>query len=333
MKKYSRAILVLPVLALLVVSCASRTQKTQATPKGGFMLALPRVEVSINRNGVPSIGWFSPGLIEKLTRGAVKAQSLTLPRAWVDYFVSTNTQHIELMQKDDGMYVWVNGKRLPNIAYNAQELANLRALAHNTQGLEALGLSKREASAIERVMPLMRRIGLNVLIRFPVPPESPKLAARATAQRALPAASAGKQAVDGVVRAVLAYDEKGDPNLYGISEQDFKDVFGQDIMSLALEPWLIEALMKRNIQVVRLTSEGDGLAISVNGSKLPSMQCDAECLGNLGAAFGALNTYPQHEHLNEPVQSFAPYLRNIDADITLRFPAAPGVAPVEIPAN
>ncbi len=333
MKKFSRAILLLPILALLAVSCASRTQSPQAAPTGGFMLALPRIEVGINRNGVPSIGWFSPGLIEKVTRGAVKAESLSLPRAWVDYFTSTNTQHIELMQKDDGMYVWVNGKRLPNITFDSQSLNNVRALARQTQGFEALGLSERATRLIDRAMPLVSRIGLNVLIRFPVAPEIAKLPVRSSAQRALPAAALSKQDAVGEVRVVLAYDEAGDPNLYGISEQEFKEIFNSDIMSLALEPWFVKELMKRNIQVVRLTSEGDGLAVSVNGTKMPSMQCDADCLGNLGAAFGALNTYPQHEHLNAPIAEFAPYLRKIDADITLRFPAAPGAAPVEIPAK
>jgi hypothetical protein len=303
-----------------------------ARKRPGFMLALPRFEVSYNRDGVPSIGPLNPVMLARLTGGMVPSDTMKLPAGWVDYFTSTDTQHVELMQKDDGLYIWVNGKRLPNIAYDAETLKNLSQLSERSDSLQAIGFSRNEASFISRSLPVLNRLGLNLLVRFPRRDDSADIAVRDTKQKTLPFSGAKKPDAASRVSVAVTYDDNGDATLHGLSEAQFVEIFGVPSGELlALESEFVAELKRRNIQHLALRSEGDGLAVRVNGKSLPSMQCDAECLTNFGSAFGALNTYPEYESLNAPMQSFMPMLRDVDAQLVLRFPAPAGVEPIEAP--
>jgi hypothetical protein len=303
-----------------------------ARKRPGFMLALPRIEISYNTDGVPSIGPLNPVLLARVTGGVVPSDTMKLPAGWVDYFASTGTQHVELMQKDDGLYVWVNGKRMPNIAYDAETLKNLSQLSERSDSLQAMGFSRNEASFFSRSLPILNRLGLNLLVRFPRRDDSAEAAVRDVKRKTLPLSGAKKPAAGSRVSIAVAYDDNGDAALHGLSEADFVEIFGVPSRELlALEPDFIADLKRRNIQHIALRSEGDGLAVRVNGKALPSMQCDADCLTNLGGAFSALNTYPEYEGLNAPMQSFMPMLRDVDAQLVLRFPAPAGVEPIEAP--
>lgn len=323
----ARASHFIPALVLTFTMWAPKPVNDQAQ-NSEFMLAFPRVEVNVARDGVLSVGGISTSMLESMTGGLYTAHRL--PQGWVDYFVSTDTQHIELMQKDDGLYVWINGRRLPNIAYDKDALQNLTQVAKRSEAFEAAGLDPRTARTIRDLIPMMQRVGLNVLIRFPKRDGADTSEARSVRLRTLPASSAPKQQVSARVRIVLVYDEKGDAKIYGLSEQDLRDVLNVDVTAFALEPWFVEDLMKRNVQHIMLRSEGDGLSTAVNGNALPAMQCDMACLLNLGETISVLNTYEEYAYLNEPLKSFAPYLHGVDAEFVLRFPVAPGEKPVVI---
>jgi hypothetical protein len=338
MKVIARATQYITVLMLTLFGSVGTLLSPQAAEaldapgraRPGFMLALPRVEISYDRDGIPSIGPLNPVLLSKITRGLVPSDTMKLPAGWVDYFVSTDTQHLELMQKDDGLYIWINGKRLPNIAYDQATLNNLSVLTERSDSLQAIGLSRNEASFVSRSLPALRRLGLNLLLRFPSRDDSTPIDARSVKLKTSAVTTATKPTATGAIKVAVVYDDNGDATLHGMSTADFTAIFGvEPKLLLALEPNFISELKRRNIQHVSLRSEGDGLAVQINGKALPSMQCAAECLENLGQAFGALNTYPDLEQLNAPMQAFMPMLRTIDAQLVLRFPAPAGVEPLD----
>jgi hypothetical protein len=168
--RITRLILAAALLAtLLLAACNTGPGAANGSGRGSlrrnFMIALPRIEVRFDREGMPSIGGVTPALLERLSLGAIHADSFRVDKAWIDYFTSTNVQHIELLQNDNGMYVWVNGRRMPNVSYTARELDNLGRLAENARALQMLGLSNNRASLIQRAVPLLRRFGLNLLVR------------------------------------------------------------------------------------------------------------------------------------------------------------------------
>lgn len=319
----------IPVAALsatlLLAACNSGRGAASGSESGSlrrsFMFALPRVEVRIDRKGMPSIGGITPALLERLSLGAVHADSFRVDNAWIDYFISTNVQHIELLQNDSGMYVWVNGRRMPNVTYTARELDNLSALAESARALQMLGLSDNRASLVQRAVPLLGRFGLNLLVRFPANSGADAIATRSVRERATPAARVAKRDASGSVEIGLRYDERGDPWLDGLTDQEFAEVFGVDVMTLALEPAFVADIGRRGIHEIAVRSEADDLALSINNQALPAMQCDLACLNDLGEVLSILNTYPETEYLNESMRAMLPTLRDIDAHFVLRFPA------------
>jgi hypothetical protein len=301
-----------------------------ARKRPGFMVALPRIDIRYDRDGIPSIGPVNPVLLDRVTGGMIPSDTMRLPAGWIDYLRSTDTQHVELLQKDDGLYIWINGKRLPNIAYDADTLRNLSMLSERSDSLQAIGLSRNEASFVSRSLPILNRLGLNLLVHFPQRDGSAPIEARSVKEKVLPFNGDKKPAATSRINIAVTYDDNGDATLLGLRESDFVAIFGVPSRELlALEPAFVADLKRRNIQHIALRSEGDGLAVRVNGKALPSIQCDTDCLSNMGAAFSTLNTYPEYESLNAPMRSFMPMLRDVDAQLVLRFPAPAGVEPVD----
>jgi hypothetical protein len=139
-------------------------------------------------------------------------------------------------------------------------------------------------------------------------------------ERAAPVARVAKRDATGSLQIGLRYDEKGDPWLEGLTDRDFAEVFGVDVMTLALEPAFVADIGRRGIREIAVRSEADGLALSLNNQALPAMQCDLACLNDLGEVLSMLNTYPETEYLNESMRAMLPTLRDIDAQFVLRFP-------------
>lgn len=305
---------------LLLAACTTASGAASGALRRSFMIALPRVEVRFDREGMPSIAGVTPLLLERVSLGAIHADSFRVDKGWIDYFTSTNVQHIELLQNDTGLYMWVNGRRMPNVSFTAQELDNLSTLAEDARALQILGLSNNRASLIQRAVPLLRRFGLNLLVRFPATTGTSAIATRNVRERATPAARVAKRDAAGSIQIGLRYDEKGDPWLEGLTDREFAEVFGVDVMTLALEPAFVSDIGRRGIREIAVRSEADGLALSINEQALPAMQCDLTCLNDLGETLSILNTYPETEYLNESVRAMLPTLRDIDAEFVLRFP-------------
>lgn len=338
----------LPALALALLlslaGCAGEPVTRIGDKKSDFMLALPRVEVVIDREGNPSIAGFGPALLEKASGGRLNMDDYRLPRDWVAYFVSTNTQHVELLQKDDGLYIWVNSRRMPNISYDGAQLRNLGALAGQTEVLKSAGASPTVNSVVLRMLPLLQKVGLNLIVRFPRADGSAEISARDAKESVAPllrAAAAPAHTPVAAVRVVINYNEAGDPSIAGLTPQDVQDIFGINLEQAALTPAVIARMMKQNITRLTLRTDGEGLAMAVNEQPLPTLQCDKACLTNLGETFAQLNTYPELAYLNDPVRAFAPYLRSVDAEFALRFPQAqsapsgtqPDASPTALPAQ
>jgi hypothetical protein len=314
-----RGIALLAALAALT-GCATAAPAAESAEAAPRMIALPRVEVRFDEDGMPSVGGVSARLLESLTFGAFQASSVQIDRAWIEYFQSTDVQHIEVLQNDEGVFAWLNGRRLPNLVWNARELSNSAQLAERLGVLETLGLSPNAASFLQRAAPTLRRFAVDVLVRFPTRPGTPEIAARdaSAAVTALPRRpqTDAERTLDVAVR----YDPQGDPWPEGITDEEFRRRLGFDVMTLALQPEFIERLSSRGLRDFTLRSEADGLRLQVNGVSLPALQCDVRCLVDLGDVIATLNTYPDMEHLNAPIRTLTPSLRTIDAHITLHFP-------------
>jgi len=301
--------------AYMIVRSAAQEQ-----PSEPAMIALPRIAVSFDETGVPTIAGVSARLIEVLSFGALPARAVSIDRAWIEYFQSTDVQHIEVLQNDEGVFAWINGRRMPNVAWSRRELHNSAQLAERLGALELLGLSPNASSFLQRSAPVLRRLALNVVLRFPTRPGVAEIATRDTATPVSALPRRPKAAPERTIAVGVRYDDQGDPWPTDISDSEFRSRVGFDVMNLALEPDFVARLSGRGLRSMAIRSEEDGIALRVNGVSLPALQCNAQCLVDLGDIVATLNTYPETEHLNAPIRTLTPALRGIDASVTLEFP-------------
>ncbi|MCX6019377.1 MAG: hypothetical protein NTZ50_12915 [Chloroflexi bacterium] len=309
------------VLALSACTPAQPAVKPPTRPTRPTLFALPRIEVAFDRDGIPTIAGISARLVERLTFGLLPARAVQLDRAWIDYFASTDVQHIELLQNEDGMFAWINGRRLPNIAYGSRELDNSTRIAEQLGVLETLGISSNAASFLRRITPLLRHVALNVLVRFPLHTGTATIAPRDPHQAVHALPRLPKTDATRALDIALRYDMQGDPWPQGISDEQFTTQIGFDIMRLALQPAFVARISSRGLRDLVIRSEADGISLKVNNVALPALQCDARCLTDLGDIIATLNTYPQTEHLNAPIRALTPSLSGINAKFALHFPS------------
>lgn len=325
MKFTKRISLLIPALALMLSACGAPSAEVDRN--SDFFLALPRVEVTLDQNGVPSIAGLSPDLVRTLTLGSVDLSQFAVPKDWVDYLTSTGVQHIELAFGGNGAFIYANGKQLPHIAFNEETVSNVGDVAEVATSMFAPGFEGYAALA-KRFLPLARNLGLGLVVRLPstgaaeIPLRDPKAPMTAAAPPGDPAVLA---------RIVINYDTNGVPALAGISVAELEQMFGVDLTMLKLDPGFVRMLMDKGIQHISIRSEGAGMALAFNDKPLPNLMCDADCLQNTAQVIAALNTYPEFSQFNQLIEKFGPELKSVNAELALRFPPAPGSQTIPLP--
>ncbi len=326
MRFAKRVTYLLPVMAIVLSACGGAQASQVADKDSDFFVALPRVVVDIDDAGKPSIAGISTDTIQSLS--GVDMSQYAVPKDWVDYFKSTGTQHVELAFNGNGMFIYGNGKQLPHVAFNEESVANLADVAGTVGKDFLLPEYQGYIPLVQRFLPLARRLGLNLVIRFPyqgteVPLRDPNAPMAANAAKPSDAAAQ--------VRIVVNYDDQGVPSVAGISVKDLEALTGYDIYGLKLDPGFVQMLTSKGIQHISMRSEPGGLALQVNDKALPSLMCDADCLKNSSDLISTLNTYEGMGQVNQLVSKFGPELKSINAELALRFPVPPGSSTVPLP--
>jgi hypothetical protein len=303
--------------SLLLAGCGPAVQPAAApeTPGGEvFMLALPRIEITFDEVGDPSILGLSLTQVGTWTGQDLSYLSyLRLPKFYVDWMTAANVQHIELRAIGDGIALFVNGKPMPHLAWDE---ASLQAAA------DFAGLFNMSSDMLKKFVPFVRRLGLDVALRFPLQPgASPiPLAGMDTAMLAAKpeeAPSVTKIAFE------IRYNERGSPAILGVSTEDLL------AMGISLPANLYEGslrtLQAQNVQHMELRSKGDGLYIYVNGKPLPNIVWDNTFLTNAAELYTQMN--PGSPFI-QVVQQFVPMVDNADIAIMVHFPLAAGATPI-----
>jgi len=330
MRLAKRVTYLLPVLAIALTACAGATPSKVADKNSDFYLALPRVVVDIDEQGKPSIAGITPEMVKSLSMGNLDLTQFTVPQDYLAWLESTDTQHVELAFNGDGMYIYANGKQLPYVALSDESVSNLGSVAGTMTSIFAPGY-EGYMPLVERFLPLARRLGLNLVVRLPRAEGAAEVALR-DPNVAEPAPNLTPQENSPIqVRVVVTYDENGVPSIAGISADDLQAMTGYDMTMLKLDPNFVAQLKSKGVQHLSMKSMGDGMSLAVNDKPLPTLMCNADCLKNTAAVVGNLNTYPGMEQINELVTKFGPELRNVNAELALRFPQAPGSKSIPLP--
>ena len=114
-------LVILCLVSLLGAGCREPLRVPSLEPQS-LRLNLPRLRVAFDEQGDPSVLGLSLSSVERFLRSDLGL--LRLPAEQVQQFMQWNIQHIELAVAADGLFIFMNNKPLPYLAWNAQTLAN-----------------------------------------------------------------------------------------------------------------------------------------------------------------------------------------------------------------
>lgn len=317
MRKFTWVFLV--VFAVILAGCGGQgvQPSTGPTTSSGelFQIALPRLVIDVDAEGNPSILGISPALLSAV---GVDVAGFKLPTDLVDSMTKAGVQHLEIASVGDRLMFFANGKPLPHLGWT-QDSMNRMLSVMNTLKVE-------NAQTISRILPLITRLGLDVVLRFPRDPATAEIpfVDTATVRNFQPTPTTDPASA--VVKFEMKFNENGEAGMMTLSPEDLKSL---GMGSLAqLSPEALANLQGGDIQNAEVRTKPDGAYIYVNNQPLPRLIWDTQLLANTVDFYSKVSPDAQMLPL---IKQIAPYLDRMDLDVLLRFPKAADKA--DIPAE
>ncbi len=305
------------VLLVLLTACSGEpTQPSGAAASPSdeiFQMALPRLVVDLDENGVPSIMGINPLFLKAV---GVDVSGFSAPPELVKTMQQAGVQHIELAAVGDRLVILVNGKPMPQLGFSEGSLQRALDLA------SLFGVQNTES--IAKLVPWVTRLGLNVVLRFPrgeaaeIPLSKPGTAKELTISPVTDAPSL-------VTKFEVKFDQDGTPGILGFTANDLTQLTGADIGGLA--PETLGKLQAGNVQHLEVRNKPNGLHLYVNGQPLPTLTWDTQLLKNLVEVYGQLQPDGAFKPL---VDALLPTLDRADIGIMLHFPVAAGAEAIPV---
>ena len=309
--------IMLLLVSLLLAACGTAQTPTVAPGSSGgmpFVIALPRIEINLDQNGQPSLLG-----IKLADVGALLGQDfsgLALDKPTLDKLVGAGIQHIEARQTGAGLEFLANGKLLPHVGWTDASLAEAGRMAgvFDVSG----------AQTLVKVLPILRRLGVDAAIRLP----------KVTGAADIPLAPLGAAvpvattpiSPTAVVRSEITFDDAGVPSILGVSAKDLAEL-GINVPA-QLSPEMIQKFKANDIQSLELRTTPDGLTVYANNQPLPDLLWNEEMLTNAADLYNQLNPNVPYSDL---IKQAPPFVRAADIDILVHLPRAADKP--EIPAQ
>lgn len=311
------------IALLIVASCGGRNQEEPEPQQPSMPLLMPRVTVSLDDQGTPSVLGISMDRLGSLLRQDVSG--LKMDPATVQKLKAAGVQNIEAVATAEGLYLYINGQPLPYLALDEETRQGVGDL------LKLGGVQESTAKLVQNLLnnKLLSRMGAPVLIKLPVDPGVAEAGARDT--KTLPRVDTD-QARASVAQKVLilhldaALDEQGTPTIAGTSLNDLQGALMEagiaaDLSSARLNPATIASLQAANVALLQVETEPEGVYFNINGQRLPRLAWDDERLQNLAALYGSLE--PDSPYL-PLLQFLLPYIQGADIELGIALPLAAG---------
>jgi hypothetical protein len=311
-KRLLFSFLILMLLASMVAACGAEEPVTLTDENADFVLALPRVVVDIDSDGMPSVAGISPRLLALV---GIDVSQFAMDPAYVEWFTQANVQHIEFVQKDDGIFIFVNGVLMPHLGWSTDELTTL------TNTLTKLNMVKPEfQSVLNLVVPLIQHTGLDLALRFPKQPTAEEIPLRDVNTPIAAPTKAEAESPVAIVKARVTFDENGVPSILGVSTEELTDAGLADLRNVGLAPDTMRALEDAGIYSVSVKTTPEGLVFWINDEQLPYLVWNDDYLNQAADLYSQLYFMPGYEQQSELVKTFLPLLARIDGEVTLEFP-------------
>jgi len=320
MRRIVRLLLVVALMGLLT-GCATTSSLSEkvvrevAPTVEEFVLRLPRIYVQYVKNGAgawePSIWGIKASDIEYWT--GADLGMLKIPDFYMDWLKDSNVQHIEVVQNGDGIFIFVNGQPLPHLAWSGESISYAAEVAEAFQ--------VPNAPLLRTLLPLLRHIGLDVVVQMPLQEGAEPIPYR-DAKQELTGVKAQSAVEEPSVQLHLeiTYDEEGVPYIWGMSAE-LLGAMGYGVPG-KLPPETVAALKEAGIQRIALQTKGDGLFLFINDRPLPHIAWSEDHLSNAVNLYAVMNatSWVPNEAFVSAVQELVLQLGNSDILLVVNFP-------------
>jgi hypothetical protein len=210
---------------------------------------------------------------------------------------------------------FANGEPLPHLGWTAESLP---------QALDLVGvfMDLQNAQMIKNLLPLVTRLGLDVVLRFPtggaaeIPLVDPNVA-----KEFRPTPNTDPASM--IVKFEVMFNEQGQAGIFGLTPEDMTSM-GMNPVTLPADTFA--KIQANNIQHIEFRSNPQGTTIYVNNEPLPTLLWDPEVLANLMAT---IKQVEPDSPLLPLLDAIVPYMDRGDIDVMLHFPVAAGQTPIE----
>ncbi|MBS1254145.1 MAG: hypothetical protein MAG451_03201 [Anaerolineales bacterium] len=272
---------------------------------------LPALTLTYDQQGVPSIFGFSTTQIQRLT--GMDLSILNLDPVFIDWFMRSNLQHVEIEHTENGLLLFANGQLLPSVGWNTDTLSSAVDVAEM--------MDIQNASVIKRLVPVLQKLGLHFVIRFPVASGNDSISLHERGAVELPAL-ADVEGEAPVIQLAVEYREDGLPSILGLTSRDITALTGIDLSPIELSESTIQRTRSMNLQSVELETHADGLYVFLNGKEVPRLAYGPEQLDTVVSLYGQM--YPASQPAPAFLRTALMTLQQLDLDFIVQFPLAAG---------
>ncbi|MEO8083679.1 MAG: hypothetical protein ABI780_07655 [Ardenticatenales bacterium] len=332
---------------------------------GASIFNLPPIPIDVDTNGrIARIGGFQSQQIDELWQHVTGNPLVGRVRffasdedgaSYTSWFARAGVRQITVASRRNGLYVLVNGRPLPYIAWSAREIDNMLALldrlAVDDDGAQLL--SKDQRDMLADLAPLLQSVPLQLDFNFPAPkgaaraprPGSPDADAFIVDLTESERQTVPQQTIDfDLDYEPRAKDQSWVPSWLGFSTEDLRTLLAPaDVQPplLRLRRDLQARLARASVEDAEVQMTNSGLYVIVDGKPLPHIGWNEASLSNLVTALNQL--YPDDEPRTRDnawvdiVRSTAPLYNDVSLGLRVHFPgseharAAASAVPTDVP--
>ncbi len=314
---YWAVIMLIAVLALS--GCAPRAgQGSVAADADQLVIDLPALVLDFGMDGTPAI---QNAALSDLVATLGVPLDLPVPPEMVFLMGASNIQHIQVSNTPDGLLLLVNGRSIPSISYEGDSLAALPG-ALNTFGM-VLPMA-------DLLFALVDQLGIGVIARFPVAPgaEEIPLFVEGDSEAAMAAQAAQEEFLAAVgtpprINLPIFYNADGSFNIGDLSIDELNAMTDYALAPLALTLSQIGMARMLGISELGISTNMDGISISIDGTALPTLDWSDGKASNL---LELITTIPVLDMAMPGMGSMLPTINQIlplvqatEFDLTLHF--------------
>lgn len=228
------------------------------------VIDLPALVIDVQADGSMTIGG------QPVTQlGAMIGQDLStlaVPVDTVNFLTQAKIQHIQIDNTAEGILILVNGQPIPSLAWDGEKLVATGEVLETLGGGLAL---------LDKLLPMIRNLGIGVILRFPVAAGTEILPFVAADDEAASRALAAQQEfLDAVgtpptFEVTVTYADDGTWSVAGLSQAELAQFLPAVQNTLNLPLNVIQTASGAGIDEIALSTNPDGIFIAVNGKTLP----------------------------------------------------------------